>query len=142
MTCCGIWEKFNEKDLLIKEYDHWKLLLKADPNTLGNCVVVTKRHMEAFSEITDEEMKDFAKVIREFEKAAKKTFNYDKINYLMLMMKDNHTHFHIFPRYKETKEFAGEEWKDPFTGRVLDNDKKEVSLEVLNKIKEEIKKNL
>ena len=104
MTCCDIWEVFNEKDLLVKEYDHWKLLLKEAPKTLGNCVAITKRHTEAFSEITDEEMKDFAKLIREVEKAAKQAFNYDKINYLMLMMKDNHTHFHIFPRYKETKE--------------------------------------
>ena len=142
MACCGIWEKFDEKNNLIKEYKHWKLLVKPKQKTLANCVAITKRHMESFSEITDEEMQEYAQVVRDIEKALKKLFNYDVIHHLMLMFKDKHTHFHIIARYKEPKEFAGIKWEDPFEPDPLSIKGIIPSQEVLNKIKEEIKKQI
>ena len=114
MTCCNIGEIFDEKNNLIKEYSHWKLLVRNRNTTLGNCVAITNRHMENFSDITPEEMKEFAQVVKDIEKALKQSFSYDKINWLMLMMKDNHTHFHIIPRYSTPRNFAGIEWVDEF----------------------------
>ena len=90
MSCCDIWEVFDEKNNLIKEYPLWKLLVRNRNSTLGNCVVIVKRHLESFSEINEEEMKELAAVIKETETAIKRAFNYDKINWLMLMMKDKH----------------------------------------------------
>jgi len=142
MACCNIFEVFDEKNNLIKDYKHWKLLIRNRNTTLGNCVAITKRHMENLSDITPEEMKEFANVVKDVEKSLKKSFSYDKINYLMLMMKDKHTHFHIIPRYSSPRNFAGIEWTDnewPKSSHVV---KPDVSPAVLQQVKEEIIKNL
>ena len=46
-------------------------------------------------------------VFSHIEKTVKVKFDYDKINYLALMMIDFHVHFHIIPRYSEKKEMHG-----------------------------------
>ncbi len=142
MPCCPIFEIFDEKNLLLKEYQHWKLLLRNRNATLGNCVAITRRHMESFSEITEEEMKEFALVVKDVERALKKSFSCDKMNYLMLMMKDNHTHFHIIPRYATPRQCAGVEWVDsswPGFEMVKNPD---VELPVLLAIKAELQKHI
>ena len=35
------------------------------------------------------------------------TFDFQKINYLALMMVDPHVHFHVIPRYSSSREFGG-----------------------------------
>ena len=142
MTCCNIWEIFDEQNNLIKEYKHWKLLVRNRNTTLGNCVAITKRHMEQFSEITPEEMKEFATVVKDIEHALKQSFSFDKINWLLLMMKDKHTHFHIIPRYSTPRNFAGISWIDDFQPDPLLQRHPEVSKEVLEQIKKEIIKNM
>lgn len=142
MACCNIFEVFDEKNNLIKEYKHWKLLVRNRNTTLGNCVAITKRHMENFSDITSEEMKEFAQVVKDAEKSLKQSFFYDKINYLMLMMKDSHAHFHIIPRYAAPRNFAGAQWTDDDWPKFSYLVKAEVPQEVLQQIKKEIIKNL
>lgn len=138
MACCDIFEVFDEKSNLIKEYEHWKLLIRNKNTTLGNCVAITKRHREQFSEVTPEEMKEFAQVVKEVENALKQAFHYDKINYLMLMMKDKHTHFHIIPRYAEKRSFAGMTWEDSVWPKAQIYFNEDVSQEILQEVKAEI----
>ncbi len=38
--------------------------------------------------------------------------DFDRINYLMLMMVDPHVHFHVFPRYEVSRTFEGLELPD------------------------------
>ena len=142
MACCDIWEIFDEKNNLIKEYKHWKLLIRNRNKTLGNCVAITKKHHEAISELSEEEMGEYALVTKEIEVALKKAFKYDKIHHLMLMFYDKHTHFHIIPRYKEPRTFAGVEWVDDFLPNPLLQKHPPVSQEVLDKVRQEIIKNL
>lgn len=142
MTCCNIFEVFDDKSNLIKEYNHWKLLVRNRNTTLGNCAAITKRHLENFSDITPEEMSEFAQVVKDAEKSLKKSFSYDKINWLMLMMKDKHTHFHIIPRYQTPRNFAGIEWADTFEPNPLLQKYPEVSNEILQEVKMELLKNL
>jgi len=142
MACCNIFEIFDEKNNLIKEYEHWKLLVRNRNTTLGNCVAITKRHLEKFSEVTPQEMQEFAQVVKDIEGALQRSFAYDKINYLMLMMKDSHTHFHIIPRYAAPRDFAGTQWFDDSWPGFAHIIKAEVSQEVLQQIKQEIIKNL
>jgi len=143
MPCCNIWEVFNEKDLLIKEYKYWKLLLRNKNITLGAAVLITKEHYEALSELNYEEMKEFLDIVKEYNKAVKAAFNHEKTNYLMLMMKDKHTHYHILPRYSSPRNFAGFEWTDEDWPKMTwKQTKPEVSMEILQKVKEELKKNL
>ena len=51
-------------------------------------------------------MKEFQNVVKDIEEALRASFNYDKINYPLLMMRDKHTHFHAIPRYAEKRLFA------------------------------------
>ena len=46
------------------------------------------------------------------EGALKQAFNFDKINYLCLMMVDRHYHFHVIPRYETPRQFEGVEFAD------------------------------
>src|SRR3989338_3880070 len=145
MPTCTICDNdvFEKKKNLIKEYKHWHLLVRNRNWTLGNCVVILKRHAEALSQTTEEEMEEFGIVTKEIEHALKKAFNYDKINWMLLMMHDNHVHFHVAPRYATKKTFAGIEWTDdawPAMTKLLTEQKQLVAQEVLNKMKEEIKK--
>jgi len=139
MACCDIWTVFDEEHLRIKEYKYWILVLRNRNTTLGNCVAITKRHLERLSEITPEEMQEFQHVVKDIEHALKTAFHYDKINYLMLMMKDKHTHFHIIPRYQTSRAFAGAEWKEDFTTLdplLIKNNP--LTTEILLQVKEEI----
>ena len=38
---------------------------------------------------------------------------FEKINYLMLMMVDKEVHYHVLPRYSETRKFEGVAFPDP-----------------------------
>jgi diadenosine tetraphosphate (Ap4A) HIT family hydrolase len=62
-------------------------------------------------------------------------FGYTKINYLMLMMVDEHVHFHVFPRYPAPTRFAGVEWTDATWPKPLDLAGAESEPDVLAKIR-------
>jgi diadenosine tetraphosphate (Ap4A) HIT family hydrolase len=141
MTCCGIWDKFDDQNNTIKEYKHWKLLVRKNQAFLGSCVAITKQHHDLLSELSKEEMAEYQKVVYDVEKALKKLWNFDGIHHLLLMMKDKHTHFHILPRYIETKEFAGVKWEDGYDKGPL-GIKNKPKQEVLNQIRDEIKKTI
>lgn len=136
---------FDKKNNLIKEYKYWNLLVRNRNWTLGNCVVILKRHAEALSDATKEEMEEFSKVTKETEYTLKKAFNYDKINWMLLMMQDNHVHFHVVPRYATKRAFAGKDWVDdawPAMAKFFTEQKERLPQEILNKMKEEMKKHL
>ncbi|MFA5076094.1 MAG: HIT family protein [Patescibacteria group bacterium] len=143
MPCCNIWDKFNESKNLIREYKYWKLLVRNSNFTLGNCVVINKRHLGSLSEVTPEEMAELAQIAREIEPSLKKSFSYDNIHWLLLMNHEKHIHFHIIPRYSRDKEFAGVIWKDPVWPSLIKSEIKQppASQETLNQIKKEILKN-
>ena len=105
-------EKFRVNELLIFESKHWTWSLRPLQPTLGSGILALKRYAEFFSDITEEEGKDLAVIVRVVEERLKRAFAYDKINYLMLMMVDPHVHFHIIPRYSEAIELEGITWQD------------------------------
>jgi diadenosine tetraphosphate (Ap4A) HIT family hydrolase len=144
MACCNIFEKFDEKDLLIKEYKHWKLLLRYVQWSLGSCVAITKEHHESISELSASELAEFKEVSKDFETITKKVFRAEKFNYLMLMMKDKHTHYHLIPRYSGAREFLGRVWKDTKWPDIPIGNKtyEKISKEELLMIKEEMVNNL
>ena len=142
MSCCDIFDVFDEKNLLVKEYKHWKLLVRSKGPTLGSCVAITQRHMERFSDITPEEMANFQVLVKDLETCLKSLFNYDKINYQMLMMKDKHTHFHIIPRYAMAKTFLGISWLDEGWPGLPPHSRQDLSLDTLKRVRDEIKSNL
>ena len=72
-----------------------------------------------------------------------KSFKYDAINYLMLMMFDKQVHYHIFPRYETPIKIFSETWKDenwpsipPLMGEALMDDE---MVNIIKLIKNKIK---
>jgi diadenosine tetraphosphate (Ap4A) HIT family hydrolase len=143
MPCCDIFEVFDEQHLLVKEYEHWKLLVRKNHITLGSCVAITKRHHARFSELDKEEIAEFLIVVKDIETALKRLWQFDEINWLMLMMKDHHTHFHVIPRYKNERGFKGIAWKaDTTDPDPLKLPKPIVPIETLVAVRDELRKRM
>lgn len=105
-------EKFNVNKYLIKKSDHWHLSLRPFQATLGSAILSLNRPCENFADITTEESADLKEIVSYTEKRLKLAFDYDKINYLMLMMVDPHLHFHVIPRYSSDINFGAMMWSD------------------------------
>jgi len=106
-------EKFRTRELLVREFEHWLWSVRPIQATLGAGVLSLKRYAEKFSDLSERETGELARVVTVIEKTLSEAFHYDKINYLMLMMVDPHVHFHVIPRYASARRFAGREWQDP-----------------------------
>ena len=104
---------FGYPDTLIKEFDHWVVLLRPAQITVGTLVLVAKPDVRHLGELSDIEWLEFAKVSAFAEGLLRNTFGAEKFNYLALMMKDPNVHFHFIPRYSKPVEVAGVEYIDP-----------------------------
>lgn len=100
-------EKFGYPASLIKEYGHWLVLTRPAQVTAGSLVLAAKSEARAYSDLPEAAFAEQAQVVRDIELALKRLVNFDKINYLMLMMVDAHVHFHVFPRYAGRRLVAG-----------------------------------
>ena len=92
--------KFGYPRTLVREYEHWVVLLRPSQVTLGSLVLAARSDATAFGLLPPGAHAELAVVTREIETVLAKEIGYDRINYLMLMMVDPHVHFHVFPRYE------------------------------------------
>lgn len=104
--------KFGYPDSLIREYEHWVVLLRPAQVTLGSLILAAKGEATAFGKLLPGAHAELATVTKEIEASLLAGIGYEKINYLMLMMVDPHVHFHVLPRYSEPKSFAGLDLRD------------------------------
>lgn len=134
--------KFKIEELLIYETKHWIWSLRPVQATLGAGVLSLKRECLTFGEVNQEEFTDLYNVIKVIESTLKKTFNYDIMNYLMLMMVDKQVHYHVIPRYESTIDFAGTLWEDTCWPGFPNLAGEETEIKALEDIKYVISKNL
>jgi diadenosine tetraphosphate (Ap4A) HIT family hydrolase len=99
--------KFGWPDTLVCEYDHWLVLLRPAQPTLGSLILAAKSDATAFGDLLPEAHAELAVVTKAIETALKSAVDYSRINYLMLMMVDPNVHFHVLPRYEDTRSAAG-----------------------------------
>ncbi|MDD7938079.1 HIT domain-containing protein [Actinomycetospora lutea] len=104
--------KFRVEELLILDSGLWRWSIRPVHSTLGAGVLSLSRFATSFADMTDDEAQDLAQTVKSVEAALRATFSPQKMNYVMLMMVDDHLHFHVLPRYAETKQFGGLEWVD------------------------------
>jgi diadenosine tetraphosphate (Ap4A) HIT family hydrolase len=50
--------------------------------------------------------------VQAIERAPASVVDYERINYLMLMMVDPNVHFHVIPRYSKARHWKGLEFPD------------------------------
>ena len=105
--------RFGYPDTLIREYDHWLVLLREPQATLGSLILCEKSDATEFSKISMGSFEEMGAVVADIERALRAAFSYEKINYLMLMMVDPNVHFHVVPRYPEPQSACGLTIADP-----------------------------
>ena len=105
-------EKFGYPATLLKDMEHWVVLLRPAQVTLGSLVLAAKSNETAFGALPSAAFAEQGQAIAAIERVLAGFCRYERINYLMLMMVDPHVHFHVIPRYSETRSWGGCEFPD------------------------------
>ncbi len=122
--------KFGAPQTIIHSFQYWSVMLRPAQATLGALVLAAHEPAQAFSELSPGSFTELHVATGQIELALAKAFQYDKLNYLMLMMVDPDVHFHVIPRYEQSKQFAGKAFVDagwpavPNLGHVNETDEK------------------
>jgi len=104
--------KFRVDELLVQDSGSWSWSVRPAQPTLGAGVLSLNRYALHLSDVSPSEMAELADLVRTLERALKSAFDYNIMNYLMLMMVDHQVHYHVIPRYDGVRQFAGLEWVD------------------------------
>ena len=105
-------EKFGYPDSLVKSFDHWHVLVRPVQPTIGSLVLVCSDATDHFGGITATASTELQHATSQIERVLGDLFQFDKINYLMLMMVDPDVHFHVLPRYAEARNYRDQEYRD------------------------------
>lgn len=108
----GFQEKFKVNEYKIHESEYWTWSLRPHQATIGAGILSLKRGCATLGELEREEFTDLSNIIKIIEGTLKNTFNYDIMNYLMLMMVDKQVHYHVIPRYTNQVVLFDEIWND------------------------------
>lgn len=112
--------KFGYPATLLRELDHWVILLRPTQPTLGSLVLAAKADVTDFAALPDAAFAEMKLAITAIERSLKSFVDYAKINYLMLMMVDPNVHYHVIPRYEGSREFNGVTYTDAGWPKVPD----------------------
>jgi diadenosine tetraphosphate (Ap4A) HIT family hydrolase len=107
-------------DLLkIKSYKYWDVYLHENQGLLGRIFVQLRNDegVEDFLAIDDAARDEFFFVGREINRALKRLFRPDKMNYAALSNNSPRIHVHFVPRYKDAREFNEVMFKDTRWGK-------------------------
>jgi diadenosine tetraphosphate (Ap4A) HIT family hydrolase len=105
-------EKFGYPATLVREFEHWLVLVRPAQVTLGSLVLAAKSAATAYRDLPREAFAEQADAVAAIETGLSEFCRYERINYLMLMMVDPHVHFHVIPRYSGSREWDGLEFLD------------------------------
>src|SRR5688572_5742990 len=105
-------DKFGYPSSLVREFDHWVVLLRPAQVTLGSLVLAAKSDATAFGALPAAAFAELSAIVPAVEAALSKFTRHERINYLMLMMVDPHVHFHVIPRYSESRQWRGLDFPD------------------------------
>lgn len=136
--------KFQVLEMEIARNRSWTWSLRPVQATIGAGILSLNRYAESMSSLSPTEGEDLILMMGTIESTLKRSLNYQKINYMMLMMVDLHIHFHVIPRYSDIINFEGIVWKDngwPALPR-LDDNKDSVSKDVLTNLRDHLKKSV
>jgi len=103
---------FAYPDSLVREFEHWVVLVRPDQVTLGSLVLAAKSEANAFGSLSPAAFAELGEIVPAVERALRAFCAYEKINYLMLMMVDPNPHFHVIPRYSQTRSWQGIDFPD------------------------------
>jgi diadenosine tetraphosphate (Ap4A) HIT family hydrolase len=104
--------KFGYPASLVREFEHWVVLVRPAQVTLGSLVLAAKSDATAYGALPAPAYAEQGQAVATIEQALRAFCNYDRINYLMLMMVDPNVHFHVLPRYSGLRNWEGISFPD------------------------------
>ncbi len=81
----------------IFDFGDWTLLLHPDSAVRGHAMLVSKRHVENFADLTDSEAQQFARIQKIAERALLDVTHNDRAILMKLGIAVPHFHLHIYP---------------------------------------------
>jgi diadenosine tetraphosphate (Ap4A) HIT family hydrolase len=105
-------EKFAVADNKIASSDKWVVVLRPKQVTLGALVLIPDRGIDDFDGLEPDEALNFFALVARCQAVLRLSFQPDRFNLVAAMMKDPFVHFHLIPRYADTREFEGTIWTD------------------------------
>jgi diadenosine tetraphosphate (Ap4A) HIT family hydrolase len=112
MSFSEVYEKFGGDGNLVGSTDHWVVLARPKQVTIGSCVLMARQDALSMSELSEDALRDLGRASGQLEDALAAVVGADKVNYLLLMMKDPQLHFHVIPRHEGSRELFGGVWED------------------------------
>lgn len=104
--------KFGYPETLIHQGRYWAVLVRPAQPTLGSLVLCATGEETSYGDLPLEAFAEQGELVSRIEKMLRAFTDYERINYLMLMMVDPHVHFHVLPRYGGDRRFAGVSFPD------------------------------
>ena len=101
---CLFCELLNEKDKIIYQNESFYAIYDNFPVNNGHCLLISKRHVESYFSLTEEEVKDLNKALISMKNLLDKLYNPDGYNIgindkLAAGQTIMHLHVHLIPRY-------------------------------------------
>ncbi len=113
MTMHTTLQKFGYPGTMIKDLDHWAIVMRPAQATLGALVLIAKSEATSVASLPTPAYAELQHATQLIERGLKHFRAFNRINYLALMMVDPHVHFHVLPRYAEAQIFDGASFADP-----------------------------
>jgi diadenosine tetraphosphate (Ap4A) HIT family hydrolase len=101
---------------LIGQSENWAVVLNTDQSLIGRCFLLLKRPETDVTALTEAELAELWTMTRRAKNALELAWEPDHFNYAFLMNLDKQVHFHVIPRYRGRREFAGGTFVDPEFG--------------------------
>jgi diadenosine tetraphosphate (Ap4A) HIT family hydrolase len=105
--------KFGYPGTLVKELQHWCIVMRPAQATLGAVVLIAKSDTTSVAQLPTPAYTELQQATQLIERGLRHFRPFDKINYLAFMMVDPQVHFHVLPRYAQPQMFDGTSFADP-----------------------------
>lgn len=127
---------------LVGETEHWTIAVNRNQNLLGKVVLVSRRDIEAVTELNDAEWHALHAQMRRVCAELDELFRPDPYNHAFLMNLDSQVHLHVVPRYASPRDWHGEAFTDPHFGSLFGTEQRILGDERLDRMAAEIRAHL
>jgi diadenosine tetraphosphate (Ap4A) HIT family hydrolase len=130
--------RFNNQELLLKEFNYWTIIIRENVVTLGSCIIILNSGKSNLKDVSPEEMAEFPEVCKWFEEKTKALYGAEKWNYCAMMMLESFVHFSAIPRYSKEINMYNRTWTDTEWPKRTTLTKVDVDFDTLMNIKEDM----
>ncbi|MFH1325561.1 MAG: HIT family protein [archaeon] len=138
MENCGLCIAFKKGSQVIDESDLCFSMVNYEPMQKGHVMVVPKRHVELLADFSDDEIKDFFRMIDKTRKLVEKSHD----NGVLILLNgkkfksQNHFHMHIVPVPEGLREIMSKYNNSPVRKKISEEEMKETREHLLKNLRD------